>query len=218
MKRFLPLIFVLILVFGFKADCFAAEAEAAEVFAQEVAQNKSVEEELKSVEKTLVGIELLAGYSRASKIRRKSDIQEAVLAVAFDLDMKPLLRKIDFDPPVLTQFQIEPFAGGMYEPRGDNYEAGINFWVKFGLVPESWSFQPYAKFGLGLDYMTLHTINQGTQFNFTSNLGLGAHYFFCKDTALTVEGRYRHLSNAGIKEPNRGINAYTILGGLTWRY
>ena len=140
------------------------------------------------------------------------------LMIDFDLDIKPLLNKINLNPPVLTQFVIEPYFADLYKPVKDNFEGGLNFLFKLGLVPESWAVQPYAKFGVGLDYMTLHTLNQSTQFNFTSQAGFGVHYFFMKNTALTVEGRYRHLSNAGIKSPNRGINSYFILGGLSWRF
>jgi len=171
----------------------------------------------------LSGIEFLSGYSRGNNIRRKDDIQEIPLMLDIDLDLKPLLKKINFGPPVLTQFQIEPFISTIYEPvkedsNKNNIESGVAFWFKFGLFPESWKLQPYVKFGAGLDYMTLHTLNESTQFNFISQLALGMHYFFLKNTALTLEGRYRHLSNAGIKEPNRGINSYFILGGIAYRY
>ncbi|MFA5276275.1 MAG: acyloxyacyl hydrolase [Candidatus Omnitrophota bacterium] len=199
------------------AITFPGQAQA---FAEEVAQGKSEAAEVTAVknEKCLIGIEFLSGYGRANKIRRKEDIKEILLMVDFDLDLKPLLKKINFTPPVLTQFQIEPFIAGIYEPVNDNIEGGLAFWFKFGLLPETFKIQPYAKFGVGFDYISLHTLNQATQFNFISQLGLGAHYFFLKNTALTVEGRYRHLSNAGLKVPNRGINTYFILGGLTWRY
>ncbi|MGA2774878.1 MAG: acyloxyacyl hydrolase [Candidatus Omnitrophota bacterium] len=194
--------------------------EQAQAFAEEVAQGKPKETDVTVVkeEKCLIGIEFLSGYGRANKIRRKEDIKEIPFMVDFDLNLKPLLKKINLNPPVLAQFQIEPFVTDIYEPVNENIEGGLAFWFKFGLLPESFKIQPYAKFGAGFDYMTLHTINQATQFNFISQLACGVHYFFLKNTALTIEGHYRHLSNAGIKEPNRGINTYFILGGLTWRY
>jgi predicted porin len=67
-------------------------------------------------------------------------------------------------------------------------------------------------------YMTNHTPEQSTQFNFISSGGFGAHYFFTKNTALTLEGRIRHLSNAGIKQPNHGINTYLALAGIAYKY
>jgi hypothetical protein len=194
--------------------------EQAQAFAEVVVQSKSQETERITAKdnKCLIGIEFLSGYARANKIRRKEDIKEIPFMVDFDLDLKPLLKKFNFNPPVLTQFQIEPFISSIYQPGNNNIEAGTAFWFKFGLLPETLKIQPYVKFGIGFDYMTLHTINQTTQLNFISQLGFGVHYFFLKNIAITCEGRYRHLSNAGIKTPNRGINTYFILGGLAWRY
>jgi predicted porin len=87
-----------------------------------------------------------------------------------------------------------------------------------GLVPETWKFQPYFKLGAGLLYMTLHTREQSTQFNFTEQCALGIHYYFTKNTAFTLEGRWRHLSNSGIKHPNHGINTCFINTGVSYKF
>ena len=241
MKRLAILIALLGLNFVI-TDCALANSESvstdATAFADEVALDKSVTQETKNQAplpppaenpeetkiapgqetKCLAGIEFLSGYGRGGNIRRKDDIQEIPFMLDIDLNLKPLLTKVNFNLPVLAQFQIEPFISSIYEPVKDNLEGGVAFWFKFGLLPETWEFQPYVKFGAGFDYMSLHTLNESTQFNFISQAAFGMHYFFLKNTALTVEGRYRHLSNAGIKEPNRGINSYFILGGIAYRY
>ena len=225
MKQLAILIALLGLNFAI-ADCVLANsgsvATNATAFAEEVALDKSVTPGTKIVPgqetKCLSGIEFLSGYGRGGNIRRKDDIQEIPFMLDIDLNLKPLLKRANFNLPVLAQFQIEPFINSIYEPVKDNLEGGVAFWFKFGLLPETWKFQPYAKFGAGFDYMSLHTLNESTQFNFISQAAFGMHYFFLKNTALTVEGRYRHLSNAGIKEPNRGINSYFILGGIAYRY
>jgi predicted porin len=105
----------------------------------------------------------------------------------------------------------------IYNPD-QNFEFGATFWFKFGILPQTSKIQPYGKIGLGLDYMTLHTREQATQFNFTDQGALGMHYFFTKNTALTLEGRFRHLSNCGIKKPNRGISSYFGTAGITYQY
>jgi predicted porin len=66
--------------------------------------------------------------------------------------------------------------------------------------------------------MTLHTREQSTQFNFASTGALGMHYFFKENTALTIEGRYRHVSNAGIDHPNSGINNTFAVAGITQKF
>ncbi|MFA5096353.1 MAG: acyloxyacyl hydrolase [Candidatus Omnitrophota bacterium] len=167
-------------------------------------------------QKTLTGIEVLTGFGW-SNIKGQSNYNTVPFSVAFDLDLKKLAQKINFSPPQLLQFQIEPFIGLISNPKS-NFETGVNFWLKMGFTPETWKFQPYIKLGAGLDYMTLHLREQGTQFNFVEYGALGMHHYFNANTALTVEGRWRHLSNCGIREPNDGINAYFLLTGISYKY
>lgn len=170
----------------------------------------------KTEQKTLAGVEFMTGFGW-SDLHGQSGYNMVPLSVAFDFDLKGLTRKINFDPPQLLQFQVEPFAGAITSPRG-NLETGLILWVKMGFFPETWKFQPYIKIGPGIDYMTLHTGEQGTQFNFITHGALGAHYYFTPNTAFIVEGRWRHLSNAGIKEPNHGFNSYFVLTGIAYKY
>jgi opacity protein-like surface antigen len=131
--------------------------------------------------------------------------------------MKPLTKKINFNPPSLLEFQIEPYIAGISDPEA-NIETGVAFFIKVGILPETSKFQPYIKAGSGFDYMSLHTREQGTQFNFASTGALGIHYFFKKNIAFTMEGRYRHLSNAGIDHPNSGINTAFAVTGITYQF
>jgi len=135
----------------------------------------------------------------------------------FDFDLKPLMRKMNFNPSFLMQFQIEPYLAPIYSP-GSNIELGVAFLLKFGFLPSTSKIQPYIKFGAGVSYMSLHTREQATQFNFIEPGALGVHYFLKKNTALTLEGRRRHLSNAGLEDPNGGINTYSVLLGYVHRF
>ncbi len=166
--------------------------------------------------KSLVAVEVLSGFSWG-KLHAKDNYNFIPLNVAFDFDLKPLTKKINFEPPSLLQFQIEPYLGFILSPES-NFETGTTFWLKAGLVPESWKLQPYAKLGAGITYMTLHTREQGTQFNFTEQAGIGIHYSLTRNSALTLEGRWRHLSNSGIKDPNHGINSYSVVSGIAYKF
>ena len=163
--------------------------------------------------RSLQGVEFLTGYGRA-QLKEKTDYRLLPLMVVFDFDAKPLTKKIGFNPPSLVQFQIEPFLSLVTNPQ-TNMEVGTSFLLKFGLLPENWKLQPYIKGGSGMIYMTQHTLEQSTQFNFISHFGAGFHYFLNKDRALTLEYRYRHLSNASIKHPNSGIDSHYCLFGIT---
>ena len=160
--------------------------------------------------KFFTGIEYHAGFMWG-KLDHKPTYRLPQIAVDFDFDLK---RTVNLKIPQLLQFQIEPFFGVSSQP-GSNIETGALFLLKLGLLPETSKFQPFGVIGAGVDYMTLHTSEQGTQFNFIETAGIGAHYFFKKNSAFTVQGRIRHLSNCGIDTPNSGINTYSVLVGLT---
>jgi len=160
--------------------------------------------------KSFEGMEYFAGFTWG-KLKQKPTYRLSEILVDFDFNLKSVLNlKIS----QLFQFQVEPFFGVSSQPRTD-IETGTSFILKLGILPQTSKFQPFILGGVGLDYMTLHTREQGTQFNFNETLGFGAHYFFKKNSALTVEGRFRHLSNCGIEEPNSGINTCSVLVGLT---
>ncbi|MDD5166592.1 MAG: acyloxyacyl hydrolase [Candidatus Omnitrophica bacterium] len=173
-----------------------------------------VKEEAQS--KSLAAIEFLSGYSKAN-LKRGGNYTTVPIIVDFDFDLKPLTKKIGFNPPMLLQFLVEPSISPVIE-KNANVELGLGFILKVGLLPETSKFQPYIKAGPGLLYTTQHTQLQGTQFNFFEYAGIGAHYFFTKNTAFTIEGRYRHVSNCGIKDPNTGINSYFGLLGVAYQF
>ncbi len=166
--------------------------------------------------KSLEGVEFLTGIGWG-KVRHKGNYNLTPFIVDFDFDLKPLTQKFNFNPRSLLQFQLEPFISYVSSPD-NNIETGTSFLLKAGLLPQSSKFQPFILGGVGIDYMTQHTREQSTQFNFIEQAGIGMHYFFQKNIAFTLEGRYRHLSNAGIKHPNTGINTQFVLTGISYQF
>jgi len=166
--------------------------------------------------KTLEGIEFLTGFAWG-KLKEKGNYYLFPLKIFFDFNLKNLTQKIGFHPRPLLQFQVEPFINFVSQPK-QNLETGISFWFKMGILPETSRFQPYFKLGTGIVYLTQHTREQATQFNFTEQAFLGMHYYFNKNTAFTLEGGIRHLSNASLKSPNHGINSYAVLTGITYNF
>jgi hypothetical protein len=167
----------------------------------------------------LDGIELLTGYFGVAQkdLEETHSTYEGVpLFVSLDFDMKPLLENIGIKTKGRIDFALEPFANTILKPN-DNIEAGSNFLLKY-VFPLTEKFQPYLKGGEGISYMSQHTREQSTQYNFLSQAAAGFHYFIKDDLALTIEYRYRHLSNASISHPNNGINTDFILGGITYYF
>ncbi|MFA4984393.1 MAG: acyloxyacyl hydrolase [Candidatus Omnitrophota bacterium] len=165
---------------------------------------------------SLEGVEFLSGYG-AGDLRLKKDYRVVPFFADFDFRLKPLLARKNIHFPGLLQFIIEPFFSYVTGPD-KNVEVGNNFLIKIGLFPEGWTLQPYIKGGAGFLYMSQHTLEEGTQFNFNECIGAGMHYFFRKNAALTLEYRYRHLSNCDIKLPNGGIDSDFVIGGISFLF
>jgi len=165
----------------------------------------------------LKGIEFLTGFGLAKLQAPQGSYHVMPLFVDFDFDLKPLLLKKYMRFPGLLQFVLEPFIAYVYDPN-NNIEVGNNFLFKIGFLPETAKFQPYLKGGVGFLYMSQHTREQGSQFNFNQYAGLGLHYFFKKNLAFTIEYRFRHISNADIEKPNKGINTNFTTCGITYLY
>ncbi len=169
--------------------------------------------------KSLEAIEFLTGFGRGRVHihEPREHLDQIPFLIAFDFNLKPLTQKLNFNPRSLLQFQVEPFFSLITRPQ-ENIETGASFLLKAGFLPQTSKFQPYLKIGAGLDYMTLHAREQATQFNFTETAGAGFHYFFKKNTALTMDYRFRHLSNSDIEKPNRGLESHFILSGITYEF
>ena len=171
------------------------------------------------ITKYISGVEVLSGYFGVAQndLPETNSTYEGVpLFVDIDFDVKPIAQKIGIHTTGRLDFVLEPFANTVLKPN-DNIEAGSNFLLKY-VFPLSEKFQPYIKGGEGISYMSQHTQEQSTQYNFLSQAAAGFHYFFTDSLALTMEYRYRHLSNAGIKHPNNGINTDFILAGATYYF
>jgi hypothetical protein len=166
--------------------------------------------------RTFQGIEVLTGYGWGD-LKRDQEYCLFPLVLDLDFNLKKLTRKIGLNPPILMQFQLEPYISGVSSPNA-NVEVGSGFALKFGLLPESFALQPYIKAACGMLYMSQHTLEQSTQFNFYEYGGAGAHWYFNQHWGLTVEYRFRHLSNSGIRQPNSGINNEFVLGGVTYKF
>lgn len=200
MKSRIFLVFLLVSCFWFPVF---AESNAADTCRKDAGEKRFFS-----------GIEFLSGFGTAH-LQEKGRYDVIPLYVDFDFDLKPFLQKTGFCPPGLLQFVEEPFLAGVSNPNG-NIEAGNNFVLKIGILPETSRIQPYVKGGIGFLYMSQHTREQGTQFNFNEFIGFGIHLFVKKNLAFTVEYRYRHLSNSDIDKPNRGINSNFGLCGLSY--
>ena len=150
-------------------------------------------------------------------LKRLDNFNAAILGVRFGFDLKPFTKKMfNFEPVGLLELVYEPFLEPVTSPRS-NIELGVPILLKYA-YPLTDKFYPFVAVGTGPYYTSLSTYEQGTQFNFISQGGAGISYFFKENVSLNVEYRRRHVSNAGIKEPNGGIDANAYIIGLSWYF
>lgn len=127
-------------------------------------------------QRSLESIEFFSGFGKG-KLREREDYNLVPLMIDLDFNLKALLaRKLNFNPPQLLQFQIEPFISLVSSPD-TNVETGTAFFFKAGILPQTSKLQPYIKAGLGMVYITQQTREQSTQFNFIEQGVIGLHYF-----------------------------------------
>ena len=77
-------------------------------------------------------------------------------------------------------------------------------------------FQPYLEMGIGLHYLTdkqFTTKDFSTNFQFGDHIGMGLR--FGEQGRQRLAYQFQHLSNAGISNPNPGINFHLVSYGLS---
>lgn len=91
-----------------------------------------------------------------------------------------------------------------------------------GYLLGSWKFTspedfvPYVLAGGGVLFVDLGLPTMGSRLDFSYQGGTGVQYFIAKDTALGLEYRYHHISNAGTASPNEPLNSSKFLLGVTF--
>jgi len=165
--------------------------------------------------KGVQSVGFLTGFM-SGNLKQKDDYEVIPFMVSFGFDLKPLAEKIGIKTKGVLEFEVEPFLSPVIGPDS-NLETGVNLLFKYGF-PLNSRLMPYVKFGAGPSFMTQHTREQSTQFNFVDSVGGGLSWLVKDNMSLDLEYRFRHLSNCSIDEPNSGINAQMFLAGVTYRF
>lgn len=77
---------------------------------------------------------------------------------------------------------------------------------------------PYVMAGGGPLYVDLGLPTMGSKLCFSYQGGTGVQYFIDRKSALNLEYRYHHISNADTANPNEPINSSKILLGMSFYY
>ena len=78
--------------------------------------------------------------------------------------------------------------------------------------------RPYVEFAGGPFWTDLggRIPEESSQFNFVLTAGFGVSYFLTNQTTFNVGYRFHHISNAGTRYPNLGINSSLPFGGFSF--
>ena len=110
----------------------------------------------------------------------------------------------------------ELFGGGQFSPSG-RYLCGMTPFLVYNFATGT-PWMPFIGAGAGVTLTNIGEPDLSTRFQFNDQLVLGTHYFFDERVATTFQYRFVHLSNAGIREPNNGVNTHMVFAGVTWFY
>lgn len=108
----------------------------------------------------------------------------------------------------------EVFGGSQMRPEY-SYVVGGTGLIRYNFVTGS-RWVPYLNAGVGMVATDIGRPDLGSVFNFDPQAGIGTHFFFKENVAVTVDLRWLHMSNAGIKQPNHGVNTTMFSLGLNW--
>lgn len=125
--------------------------------------------------------------------------------------------------PIWSRKRLSIYAEGQLTKAYSllNFRTDLEFGINMGLsfyVIQTPNLSVNAAMGSGPHFITVETGRQSNGFIFSDNFELGTEYELRSvNTTLLLKLRYRHISNAGLKEPNGGIDNFFVLAGLTSR-
>lgn len=102
--------------------------------------------------------------------------------------------------------------------KTSNLENGVEFGINVGLLARKNIFHDqsaiYALVSAGPHFITKSIETQAKGFLFSDNFALGFLQNISSKTYLDFRFGYRHLSNASLEQPNRGIDNWVISIGI----
>jgi hypothetical protein len=150
----------------------------------------------------------LAGYGHAFSDNTNYDIY--YLAGDWSWSFSKAKRR-DF-----LSLYFEPQVNIVRTDRPWDLEFGANLGLR-NYIRINDGFYLYQMLGSGPHFITAELDRQATGFIFSDNLFLGALTRLKESVFLNVQFGVRHISNAGLKLPNRGVNSWNFRLGISRR-
>jgi len=113
-----------------------------------------------------------------------------------------------------VELLVELFGGEQFKPD-DRYFIGLTPLIRYNFATGS-RWVPFVDAGAGVSSTNIDGRDLTGNFQFNIQVGAGIHYFLSDRTALTVQYRWLHFSNAHTRLPNNGTNTEMFLVGASW--
>lgn len=114
-------------------------------------------------------------------------------------------------PQVNASFWTDNKQSGMLK---SDFEFGLNWGLVLRQMFAGKNTGVYSLITTGPHYVSDVPQRQSPGFLFASQLGVGFTLKLSKSAIFDIRTSYRHISNAGLKEPNAGVESWLFLVGL----
>jgi hypothetical protein len=112
------------------------------------------------------------------------------------------------------EIRVELIGGGQYSPTTE-WLVGLTPHLRYNFDTGT-RWIPFIDGGVGPTATGIRRPDLSGTFEFNDQGNIGLQWFMRDDIALTVEAGYLHLSNAGISQPNNGVNCVKGMVGVSW--
>lgn len=140
----------------------------------------------------------------------KGTYRPVLMTVRLGYDLKHLVPCLTDHDGTISVY-IEPQINLAFSPETD-IEFGIGFGIKYLHFWSEWMVG-YVFGSVGPHYISVVTDDQANGFIFSDTIGIGLAWFLKDRSAINIEYRLRHMSNAGLAEPNEGIDTHFVAIG-----
>jgi len=116
------------------------------------------------------------------------------------------------------QYYIEPQFAISFPPKG--IDSAVEFGSNLGIQYRIWEGNKQhiqAAIGVGPHYTSLETSIQHKGFLFSDNIEIGYYQQIQNNWGVQIKGRFRHLSNANLFQPNKGLDNLFVMVGVFWK-
>jgi len=156
----------------------------------------------------------LSGYGNGQVGECHNSYRPILLIYHIGLDAHKLLPSVIPDTQERLTVYLEPQYNSVIHPGG-NYEFGLGFGLEYRFNIIKGITDGYILAGSGFHYISYDSRCQSSGFNFNDNLGAGFYIYITRISAINLGFRFRHISNADTRMPNKGINSFLFMLGYS---